>query len=88
MLSRLTMPLLRFVGRSWHVYPLGFVRPGLRYGDGDRPARFVGDRGPKLGDGIRHSLASDNADVVAFLASNVGRWATGQMVDATGGSHL
>jgi len=24
-LSRLTKPLLRFVGRSWHVYPLGFL---------------------------------------------------------------
>lgn len=31
---------------------------------------------------------SDIADVVAFLSSNDGRWVTGQMVDATGGSHL
>lgn len=31
---------------------------------------------------------SDIADVVAFLASSDGRWVTGQMVDATGGSHL
>ncbi|GAB6927799.1 SDR family oxidoreductase [Paenibacillus sp. JCM 10914] len=31
---------------------------------------------------------SDIADVVAFLASSDGRWVTGQLVDATGGSHL
>ncbi|CAM3590432.1 MULTISPECIES: SDR family oxidoreductase [Paenibacillus] len=31
---------------------------------------------------------SDIAVVVAFLASGDGRWVTGQMVDATGGSHL
>lgn len=31
---------------------------------------------------------SDIADVVAFLSSNDGRWVTGQMIDATGGSHL
>ena len=31
---------------------------------------------------------SDIADVVAFLSSSDGRWVTGQMVDATGGSHL
>ncbi|MFC4100678.1 SDR family oxidoreductase [Paenibacillus xanthanilyticus] len=31
---------------------------------------------------------SDIADVVAFLVSADGRWVTGQMVDATGGSHL
>lgn len=31
---------------------------------------------------------SDIADVVAFLASFDGRWVTGQMLDATGGSHL
>ncbi len=30
----------------------------------------------------------DVADVVAFLASDGGRWVTGQVVDATGGSHL
>ncbi len=30
----------------------------------------------------------DVADVVAFLASDDGRWVTGQVVDATGGSHL
>lgn len=30
----------------------------------------------------------DIADVAAFLASGDGRWVTGQMVDATGGSHL
>ncbi|XOK61111.1 SDR family oxidoreductase [Paenibacillus elgii] len=32
--------------------------------------------------------ASDIADIVAFLSSSDGRWITGQMVDATGGSHL
>ncbi|OPA72846.1 short-chain dehydrogenase [Paenibacillus selenitireducens] len=32
--------------------------------------------------------ASDIADIVAFLSSSDGRWVTGQMVDATGGSHL
>ncbi|MBB6733208.1 SDR family oxidoreductase [Cohnella zeiphila] len=31
---------------------------------------------------------ADIADVVAFLASPDGRWVTGQMIDATGGSHL
>lgn len=31
---------------------------------------------------------SDIADIVAFLASPDGRWVTGQMLDATGGSHL
>lgn len=30
----------------------------------------------------------DVADVVAFLASDDARWVTGQIVDATGGSHL
>ncbi|PQP89313.1 MULTISPECIES: glucose 1-dehydrogenase [Paenibacillus] len=32
--------------------------------------------------------AADVADAVAFLASPDGRWVTGQMLDATGGSHL
>ncbi|MFB7814968.1 SDR family oxidoreductase [Paenibacillus chitinolyticus] len=31
---------------------------------------------------------SDIADIVAFLSSSDARWVTGQMVDATGGSHL
>lgn len=31
---------------------------------------------------------ADIADVVAFVASPDGRWVTGQMLDATGGSHL
>lgn len=31
---------------------------------------------------------ADIADVVAFAASPDGRWVTGQMLDATGGSHL
>ncbi|MBB6634264.1 SDR family oxidoreductase [Cohnella thailandensis] len=31
---------------------------------------------------------SDIADIVAFAASPDGRWVTGQMIDATGGSHL
>lgn len=30
----------------------------------------------------------DIADIVAFLASEDSRWVTGQMIDATGGSHL
>ena len=30
----------------------------------------------------------DVADVVAFLASNDGRWVTGRTIDATGGSAL
>jgi 3-oxoacyl-[acyl-carrier protein] reductase len=29
---------------------------------------------------------ADVADVVAFLASDAGRWVTGSWVDATGGS--
>ena len=36
----------------------------------------------------RIGQASDIADIVAFLSSSDGRWITGQMVDATGGSHL
>ena len=31
---------------------------------------------------------TDIADVVGFLASPAGRWVTGQVIDATGGSHL
>lgn len=31
---------------------------------------------------------SDIADVVAFLASNAGRWVTGQILDASGGLYL
>lgn len=31
---------------------------------------------------------SDIADVTAFLASSDSRWITGQLIDATGGSHL
>ncbi|MCC9306709.1 SDR family oxidoreductase [Kitasatospora sp. RB6PN24] len=31
---------------------------------------------------------ADIADAVAFLASDDGRWVTGQVLDATGGSHL
>ncbi|MFC5406531.1 SDR family oxidoreductase [Cohnella soli] len=31
---------------------------------------------------------TDIADIVAFTASPDGRWVTGQMLDATGGSHL
>jgi NAD(P)-dependent dehydrogenase (short-subunit alcohol dehydrogenase family) len=31
---------------------------------------------------------ADIADVTAFLASSDGRWVTGQLIDATGGSHL
>ncbi|MEU5577076.1 SDR family oxidoreductase [Streptomyces huasconensis] len=34
----------------------------------------------------RVGAASDVADVVAFLASDDGRWVTGQWIDATGGS--
>lgn len=32
--------------------------------------------------------ASDVADVVAFLASDAGRWITGQRIEASGGLHL
>ncbi|WP_199617671.1 SDR family oxidoreductase [Paenibacillus alkalitolerans] len=31
---------------------------------------------------------SDVADIVSFLSASDGRWVTGQMIDATGGSHL
>src|SRR5690606_18154950 len=31
---------------------------------------------------------SDIADIVSFLASSDSRWITGQLIDATGGSHL
>ncbi|MDQ0113757.1 SDR family oxidoreductase [Paenibacillus harenae] len=36
----------------------------------------------------RAGQPSDIADIVAFLSSSDSRWVTGQLVDATGGSHL
>ncbi|MEU4771562.1 SDR family oxidoreductase [Micromonospora sp. NPDC023644] len=36
----------------------------------------------------RLGTADDIADVVRFLASDAGRWITGQTIDATGGTHL
>jgi NAD(P)-dependent dehydrogenase (short-subunit alcohol dehydrogenase family) len=36
----------------------------------------------------RVGAPEDVADVVAFLASDDARWITGQVIDATGGSHL
>lgn len=36
----------------------------------------------------RIGLPADIAEVVAFLASDESRWITGQLIDATGGSHL
>lgn len=30
----------------------------------------------------------DEADIAAFLASSDSRWVTGQLIDASGGSHL
>ncbi|MGK5554115.1 SDR family NAD(P)-dependent oxidoreductase [Actinomadura kijaniata] len=36
----------------------------------------------------RLGRAEDVADVVAFLASDDGRWITGQVIDASGGLHL
>lgn len=36
----------------------------------------------------RVGQVADVADVVAFLASDDARWVTGQVIDATGGSHL
>lgn len=36
----------------------------------------------------RAGQPSDIADIVAFLSSSESRWVTGQLVDATGGSHL
>ncbi|MNN84406.1 7-alpha-hydroxysteroid dehydrogenase [compost metagenome] len=30
----------------------------------------------------------DIADIAAFLASSYSRWVTGQLIDASGGSHL
>ncbi|KRV46640.1 short-chain dehydrogenase [Wenjunlia vitaminophila] len=36
----------------------------------------------------RVGLPDDVADIVAFLASDAARWVTGQVIDATGGSHL
>lgn len=36
----------------------------------------------------RVGRVTDVADVIAFLASDDARWVTGQVIDATGGSHL
>ncbi|GHF14269.1 SDR family oxidoreductase [Streptomyces morookaense] len=36
----------------------------------------------------RMGVPQDIADVIAFLASDAGRWITGQRIDATGGSKL
>ena len=52
-------------------------------------------RDPALSRVIAQSIAlgrvgqpDDIADIVAFLASNEGRWVTGQRIDATGGQRL
>ncbi len=52
-------------------------------------------RDPELSRVIAQSIAlgrvgqpEDIADIVAFLASNEGRWVTGQRIDATGGQRL
>jgi len=52
-------------------------------------------RDPELSRVIAQSIAlgrvgqpDDIADIVAFLASNEGRWVTGQRIDATGGQRL
>ncbi len=36
----------------------------------------------------RVGLVEDIAAVIAFFASNEARWATGQMIDATGGARI
>jgi len=50
------------------------------------------DEGRRHAEGMsalgRVGQPEDIADIAAFLASEDGRWVTGQMVDATGGSHL
>ncbi|MFI7278413.1 SDR family oxidoreductase [Streptomyces sp. NPDC049879] len=53
-----------------------FEAPGLR--------EFI-EAGTALG---RLGRAEDVADAVAFLASDAGRWITGQTLDASGGVHL
>lgn len=49
--------------------------------DGQKHARDMSALG-------RIGQPSDIADVVAFLAASDSRWVTGQLIDATGGSHL
>ncbi|MNP66599.1 3-oxoacyl-[acyl-carrier-protein] reductase FabG [compost metagenome] len=36
----------------------------------------------------RWGESEDIADIAAFLASSDNRWVTGQLIDASGGSHL
>ncbi|MFE7836626.1 SDR family oxidoreductase [Streptomyces sp. NPDC057474] len=65
------------------------VAPGLV--ETDNTAEILGtEAGRAMAEGVsalgRIGTPADIADVVAFLASDEGRWVTGSWVDATGGS--
>ncbi len=67
------------------------VLPGIVDTDVNAPWLHTPE-GQKQGSGMsalgRVGQPSDIADVTAFLASSDSRWVTGQLIDATGGSHL
>ncbi|CAG7649901.1 SDR family oxidoreductase [Paenibacillus allorhizosphaerae] len=67
------------------------VLPGIVDTDVNAPWLHTPE-GQKMATGMsalgRVGQPSDIADVVAFLSSDDSRWVTGQMIDATGGSHL
>jgi len=75
-LSGVTVKTLR------HYDELGLLKPARV--DEESGYRFAVDSSA-LG---RVGKPTDIADIVAFTASPDGRWVTGQMLDATGGSHL
>lgn len=67
------------------------VAPGVT--DTDINADWLADDAARVGAAAssafnRIGTAADVADVVAFVASADARWVTGQLLDATGGSHL
>ncbi len=67
------------------------VMPGIVDTDVNAPWLHTLE-GRKFAEGMsalgRVGEPSDIADIVAFTASPDSRWVTGQMIDATGGSHL
>ncbi len=65
------------LGRSVAGFRSPTIRPGNRIRPEPRPARAASGPSREL---------PDIADVMAFLASDVGRWVTGHSIDATGGS--
>lgn len=72
--------------RSWSMSSILFLwesyfSPSVHTPEGQKHASEMSALG-------RVGQPDDIADIVAFLASADSRWVTGQMIDATGGSHL